>query len=203
MKILAFQGSPRRGGNTDLLLQALLRGAQESGAQIEKFDLYRLRLEPCLECGQCDETGVCVLSDDMEIIYPKLDKAQVIIVASPIFFYNITARTQALVERSQACWVRKYVLKKRHPLAGKRHGLFLALGATKGRRLFEGVQRVLRYFFDALDVEYQGGLFYRGIEKKGAITNHPTALEEAFRLGQAVGRGLPPEQWPLKRDPCP
>ncbi len=203
MKILAFQGSPRRKGNTDLLLESFLTGAKEAGAETKKIDLYQVRIEPCFECGQCDETGKCVIPDDMEAIYPQLEQAEVIVVASPIFFYNITCRTQALVERSQACWIRKYVLKERHPRAKERQGIFLSLGATKGRRLFEGVQRVIRYFFDALDVNYQGGLFYRGIEGKGAVREHPSALKEAFSLGQAVGAGLPPEDWPLNRDPCP
>ncbi|NPB09009.1 MAG: flavodoxin family protein [Thermodesulfobacteria bacterium] len=203
MRVLAFQGSPRPGGNTDLLLRAFLEGIEEAGGEAEKIDLYRLRVEPCLECGKCDHTGECIIPDDMRDIYPKLDQAQVIVVASPIFFYNVTSRTQALIERSQACWIRKYVLKKPHPRAGERQGIFLSLGATKGRRLFEGVQRVVRYFFDALDVNYQGGLFYRGIEEKGAIRSHPSALKEAFSLGRAVGEGLSPENWPLTRDPCP
>ncbi len=203
MKILAFQGSPRLGGNTDLLLETLLKGAKESGAECEKINLYRINIKPCLECGECDATGECVIPDDMERIYPKIDAADVIIVASPIFFYNITSHTQALVERSQARWVCKYVLKKAPPFEKTKSGIFLSLGATKGKKLFEGVQRVIRYFFDAIYAKYEGGLFYRGVEKKGAIKEHPTALKEAYELGQAVGRGEPPDTWPLVRSPSP
>ncbi len=199
MKILAFQGSPRLKGNTDLLLDAFLEGAQEGGGEIEKINLYRIDLKPCLECGECDETGECVIPDDMREIYPKLDQAHVIVVASPIFFYNITSRTQALVERSQARWVAKYVLKRTLSLPHPRYGLFLSLGATQGKKLFEGVQRVIKYFFDALQVEYQGGLFYRGVEKKGAIKTHPSALKEAHALGYQVASGVPPEKWPVTR----
>ena len=202
MKILAFQGSPRLGGNTDLLLRAFLEGARRNGAEIKKVDLYRVEIKPCLECGECDETGECVIQDDLQPLYPELDQANLVVVASPIFFYNITSRTQALVERSQARWVAKYVLKRPNPVQ-PRYGLFFSLGATKGKKLFEGVQRVIKYFFDALSIEYQGGLFFRGIEKKAAIKDHPTALEEAFRLGEIVARGAPPEKWPLIRDPAP
>lgn len=203
MKILAFQGSPRLGGNTDLLLESFLKGAREAGAECEKINLYRIQIKPCLECGECDETGECVIPDDMKEIYPGLDAADIIVVASPIFFYNITSYTQALVERSQARWVCKYVLKKELPGGKTKRGIFLSLGATKGKRLFEGVQRVIRYFFDAIYASYEGGLFYRGIEKKGAIREHPTALKEAYELGLAVGKGEKPENWPLVRDKCP
>lgn len=201
MKVLAFQGSPRIGGNTDTLLKAFLEGARGAGAEVEKYDLYRLEFSPCIECGGCDETGECVLEDDLTPLYPKLFEAVVIVLASPIFFYNLSSRTQALVERSQACWVKKYVLKQ--PSSKKRHGLFLSLGATRGKKLFEGVQRVVRYFFDALSAEYQGGLFYRGIEKRNDIQKHPSALKEAYALGLAVGRGDPPETWPLVRAGTP
>ena len=203
MKILAFQGSPRLGGNTDLLLEAFLEGAREAGAEAEKINLYRLNFKPCLECGECDQTGECVIPDDLKDVYPRMDAADVLVVASPIFFYNVTAYTQALIERSQARWVAKYVLKKALPPGQEKRGIFLSLGATKGKRLFEGVQRVVRYFFDALYARYEGGLFYRGIEKKGAIREHPSALKEAYELGLSVGRGAPPEEWPLVRDPSP
>ncbi|AEH45505.1 NADPH-dependent FMN reductase [Thermodesulfatator indicus DSM 15286] len=203
MKILAFQGSPRIGGNTDLLLDSFLKGAEEAGAIIEKIYLYRVEIGPCIECGECDDTGECVISDDMKNIYPKIDAADVIVMASPIFFYNISSRTQALVERSQARWVCKYVLKKEPPFGREKQGIFLSLGATKGKKLFEGAQRVIRYFFDAVYARYEGGLFYRGIEKKGDIKKHPSALKEAYALGKAVGEGTPPETWPLVRDPSP
>ncbi len=201
MKILAFQGSPRFGGNTDLLLSAFLREAEAAGAEVRRYDLYRMNFQGCIECGGCDRTGECVLEDDLAPVYAEILSARVIVLASPIFFYNITAQTQALVERSQALWVRKYVLKNLPE--GERHGIFLSLGATKGKKLFEGVQRVVRYFFDAVGVRYEGGLFYRGVEKRGAIREHPTALAEAEALGRAIARGEPPEKWPLTRDPAP
>lgn len=203
MKILAFQGSPRHQGNTDQLLEAFLAGAREGGAEAEKISLYRVDVKPCIECGECDETGECVIPDDMQWIYPKLDQAQVIVVASPIFFYNISSKTQALVERSQARWICKYVLNKSLPLPQPRYGLFFSLGATKGKKLFEGAQRVVKYFFDAINAEYQGGLFYRGVEKKGAIQQHPTALQEARNLGVQIASGLPPENWSVVREVSP
>ncbi|RUM87069.1 MAG: flavodoxin family protein [Thermodesulfatator sp.] len=201
MKILAFNGSPRRGGNTDLLLAALVRGAEAAGAEVRRYDLYQMDFQGCIECGSCDRTGECVLEDDLAPLYSEFLGARVIVLASPIFFYNLTSRTQALIERSQALWIRKYVLKNLP--GGRRYGLFLSLGATKGKKLFEGVQRVVRYFFDALGAEYQGGLFYRGVEGRGAIRKHPSALSEAEALGRALAEGKPPESWPVVRSSAP
>ncbi len=202
-KILAFLGSPRLGGNTDILLSTLLDAAKAAGAEVEKVPLARLCISPCLECGGCDQTGECILKDDMTPLYRSIYRADILVLASPMFFYNITAYTQALVERAQASWVRKYLLKKGPPAGKEPRGIFLSVGATWGPRLFEGAIRVVRYFFDAIYAHYEGGLFYRGIEKKGAIREHPKALKEAQALGEALGRGLAVDKWPLDRRQVP
>ncbi len=203
LKILAFQGSPRIGGNSDLLLDAFLEGAKEAGASVEKIYLSKIAISPCLECGLCNETGKCVIQDDMRWVYDKIEIADVIVVSSPVFFYNITAYTQALVERAQCYWIRKYILKEPPPMGKEKQGIFFSLGATKGPKLFEGIIRIIRYFFDAIYTKYEGGLFYRGIDKKGDILKHPTAISDAFNLGKAVGERLSPSYWPLLRDLSP
>lgn len=188
IKILAFMGSPRFGGNTDILLDSLISEAKTAGASCEKINLNALKMSPCIECGGCDATGICVLEDDMTPIYQKIAEADWVIMASPIFFYNITSKTQAIIERSQACWVGKYLLR-RGPYGGKtRKGIFISLGATKGKLLFEGVTRTVRYFFDAIDANFEGALFYRGIEAKRAIEEHPTALKDAEKLGAYIAK---------------
>lgn len=190
VKILGLMGSPRFGGNTDILLDSLLLGAKEAGASVEKVYLNALKMSPCIECGGCDKTGICVLTDEMSQIYGKIAETDWIVLASPIFFYNITSRTQALIERCQACWTGKYLLKH-GPYGGKRRkGIFLSIGATKGKALFEGVIRTVRYFFDAIDADFEGSLLYRGIESKGAVKKHTDALKEAMELGDSIARGL-------------
>lgn len=189
VQILGFMGSPRLGGNTDRLLGALLAGAEGAGATVQRIPLVAKKITPCMECGGCDDTGVCVVEDDMTPLYGLIADADVVVVASPIFFYNITSRTQALVERSQAYWNRKYVLKKGPLGAKRRRGVFLSLGATKGKMLFDGVLRTMRYFFDAIDADFAGALLYRGIEFKGAIEEHPTALKDAWALGRLLAEG--------------
>ncbi len=187
--ILIVNGSPRKGGNTDILTDTLLESAVKEGADAEKIRLASIRVKPCLECGGCDETGECIIEDDGKELFEKIAKADVLVVASPIFFYNITAITQAMVERSQACWVSKYLLK-RGPWGGKRRkGIFVSVGATKGKMLFDGVIRVMKYYFDAVDADYAGAMLYRNVEAKGAIKANQEALEQMGRLGSFLASG--------------
>ncbi len=188
MKVVGIYGSPRKGGNSDLLLEKALEGARQAGAEIDTIRPSELEMTGCLECGGCDDTGECILDDEMESVYPVLEEADVILFATPIFFYGFPAQAKALIDRSQALWSKRMLKKSGKELrrydSGK--GYLLAVGATKGKNLFEGVELTAKYFFDALDMSYEGGLFYRGIESKGAIERHPTALKEAFDLGRKV-----------------
>ena len=184
--ILVLNGSPRKNGNTDILTDTLLESALKHGAEAEKIRLTSIKIKPCLECGGCDETGECIIEDDMQELYEKIAAADALVVASPVFFYNITSTTQAMVERSQACWVRKYLLKQ-GPWGGKRRkGIFVSLGATKGKMLFDGILRVIRYFYDAVDADFHGALLYRGIEAKGAVKQNVQALDQMNELGRLL-----------------
>jgi multimeric flavodoxin WrbA len=188
MKVLGLFGSPRRGGNTEILLEEALKGAEKEGAEIERLYLRDLDVTPCTECHGCDETGSCVVLDDMQKIYPKLLEADIIILASPIFFYGVTAWAKALIDRSQALWAKKYLVND--PSMGKkgkrRKGFFISVGATKGQKVFEGAILTVKYFFDALNTEYTGELLYRGVDGKGEILKHPKALEQAREAGRKL-----------------
>jgi multimeric flavodoxin WrbA len=191
VKVLGLFGSPRKGGNTEILLEEALKGAAMEGAEVERLHLTDFTITPCKECHGCDKTGNCVILDDMQRIYPKLLEADIIILASPIFFYGITAWAKALVDRSQALWARKYLLKE--PFLGKegkkRKGFFISVGATKGQRVFEGAILTAKYFFDVLNVDYAGELVFRGIEAKGDILKHPEASQQAIEAGRRLVKG--------------
>jgi multimeric flavodoxin WrbA len=188
VKVLGIFGSPRRGGNTEILLEKTLNGAEKEGASIERFYLGDLTITPCKECHGCEDTGKCILLDDMEKIYPKLLEADVVILASPIFFYGVTAWAKALIDRSQALWARKYLLKD--PSLGregkKRKGFFISVGATKGPKVFDGAILTVKYFFDVLNAEYAGELVFRGVEAKGDILKHPEVLQKAVEAGRKL-----------------
>jgi len=177
-------GSPRLKGNTDLLLEEALKGAQSRRAEVEKLVVDKMKITPCREYYGCLRDGNCVIRDDMEIIYPKLLEADGIIVASPMFFYGISAQLKALIDRCQALWARRYVLKT-IPDSNKK-GAFIGVGATRGKQLFAGSILTIKYFFQALGMEYADELLVRGVDKKGEIKEHPDLLKEAFALGERL-----------------
>ncbi len=189
MKVLGIMGSPRRQSNTEILLDKALEGAKEAGAEVEKVLASKLKISPCLEIYACRKDGDCAIKDDMQLLYKKLLEADHIIFASPIFFYGITSQAKAIVDRCQALWVRRHVLGMGKEDKRIRRGVFISVGATRGTKLFDGAVLTVKYFFDAIGVEYSGDLLVRGIDNKGQIEEHPAALEDAFRLGQELVRG--------------
>ena len=187
MRILGIMGSPRIKGNTDLLLDEALKGARSQGASVEKIIVDELEIAPCHENYGCLEDGNCVIRDDMDSIYPKLLEADVVIIASPIFFYGLTSQVKALIDRCQALWARKYILKQNPPDTGRK-GAFIAVGATKGKKLFDGSILTVKYFFQAIGVEYGEELLIPGVDKQGETMDHTNALTDAFELGSRIAQ---------------
>jgi multimeric flavodoxin WrbA len=185
LKVLGIMGSPRIKGNTDLLLEEALKGAKSQGAEVEKIVVDKLKIAPCKEYLGCFKDGNCVIRDDMDDIYPKLLGADVVIIASPMFFYGVSSQAKALIDRCQALWARKHILKQSLPNGGRK-GAFIAVGATKGKRLFEGAILTVKYFFEAIGVKYADELLIRGVDARGEIKEHPIALSDAFELGKRV-----------------
>ena len=186
MKVLGIAGSPRRRGNTDLLLDEVLKGAASRGARVRKVILDKLKIAPCDHSDACLKTGKCRIKDDMQTVYQELEEADRIVLASPIQFMTVTAPMKAMIDRCQALWARKYVLKQPPLSVKERKGLFIAVGGTKLSKLFEPAQATVKALFNTLDVTYAGELLFRGVDEKGAITEHPDALKQAFLAGQKL-----------------
>ena len=139
MKVLGIAGSPRRGGNTDLLLTEVMRGAASKGAEVKTIVLRDLTIAPCQHCDACLKTGKCRIQDDMQMIYSQMEDADRIVLASPIQFMTVTAHMKAMIDRCQSLWAKKYMLKI-PPLGDgrERKGLFISVGGRKIDNLFEG-----------------------------------------------------------------
>lgn len=183
MFVLGIAGSPRKGGNTETLLDEALFAAYSHGAQTEKVILSTQKIAPCIGCGSCEKTGNCIQKDDMQSLYDKVIAADVIIFASPIYFYSVSAVAKCAIDRIQALWSRKYMLKDPRYYENKK-GYFISVSATKGERVFEGAQLVMKYFFDAAGYELAGELLIKGIDSKGKIKDHPEYLQAARELGE-------------------
>jgi multimeric flavodoxin WrbA len=187
LRVLGIAGSPRRGGNTDLLLAEVMEGAASKGAETKTIVLNKIKITPCQHCDACFEAGVCKIKDDMQKVYKELERADRIVLASPVHFMGVTAQTKAMIDRCQALWARKYILKK-PPLGDRRErkGLFIAVGGMKLANLFEPSLATVKALFKVLDIEYAGDLLFPGVDEKGAIKNHPEALKQAFEAGQKL-----------------
>jgi multimeric flavodoxin WrbA len=185
MKVVGISGSPRRGGNTETLLREVLRGAEEAGAETRLFILSRMNISPCRHCDGCLAEGECVVKDDMWLIYPEIESLDALVLASPIHFYGVTAQAKAMIDRCQAFWARKYVLKRRIA-AEKRKGVFISTGGTRFPDVFDHAKAVVKNFFLTIDVEYWAELLFSGVDRRNEIKEHPTALKDAYLLGKRL-----------------
>ena len=182
MKIVGINGSPRKKGNTELLLESALFGASAAGARIEKINLGDLEFSPCLSCFDARLDGVCKLKDDLEKVYKSVYEADGIILASPVYFGSISAQTKMLIDRFQCYWsavnVHKTIKQK-----VSRPGLFLCVEASTKQSFFENSRSVVGNFFTTLKVVSEGELLCSGVEGKGEIKKRPECLEKARKMG--------------------
>jgi len=193
LKVLGIAGSPRKEGNTDLLLEQVLTGASHEKTEIKKVVLRELHIAPCRHCDGCLKTGTCVQQDDMQWLHQDLRKADCIVLASPIFFMSLTAQTKAMIDRCQALWVLKYVLKApvAIPPCKKRNGIFISVGGTRYKNLFEPSKAILKAWLSTLEADFASELTFSGIDEKGVISRHSTALQDAYNLGKKLISDMP------------
>lgn len=191
-RILAVYGSPRRKGNTSTLLRSAVEGARAEGAKVTEMVLRDLTMSPCLEIYACKKDGRCIIRDDFQLFIDQIIASQGIMIASPIFFYTVSAHTKILIDRCQSLWVKKYWIDqtpygKWEP---KRKGLFISAGATGGKKMFDGALLTIRFFFDVLDTELWRSLLYRRLDAEGDVLKHPEYLEEANKAGRDLASVL-------------
>jgi arsenate reductase (thioredoxin) len=191
MLALGLQGSPRRKGNSDLLLAMFMDALHQRGADTHTIQVVRRHIEPCKELTVCERKGTCPIEDDMgRDIYGLLRQADIIVTASPIFFYNVTAQLKALIDRCQTLWARKYKLKLKDPGHKVRRGYLLGVGATRGKQLFDGMHLTAKYFFDAIAADYAGGLTFHGVEGRGDILKQSDLEGQVERAADQLLDGL-------------
>ena len=187
--VLGISGSPRRNGNTELLIKEFMRGAEARGHKTELIILSELKISPCTSCGSCQKTGKCIIDDDMQLMHKKLLEADCIVFASPIYFCGVSAQLKSFIDRCQTLWSRKYILKQEliNSDKGKRSGYFISTAGSKDyNKVFEGAIFVVKAIFSTLDIKYTGELLFKDMENKGDILKHPDALKMAFEVGSSL-----------------
>lgn len=186
MNVLVFLGSPRKNGNSEILTEALLEGVRQAGGSPEVIRLCDLKISPCVSCGGCDNTGVCVIKDDMTPLFDKILTTDKIIVASPIFFYGITAQTKTFIDRTQALWNRKRLLQEKGEWVEnpERQGFLVSVAASRGNKIFEGAILTMMYAYDAMGMAYSGDFLVTGPDKRGEMKSYEQKLSEAREAGK-------------------
>ncbi|MCP1715627.1 NAD(P)H-dependent FMN reductase [Methanocalculus alkaliphilus] len=192
IKVLAFAGSPRRHGNSEILLDWVLDAMRaESDVEVEKYPLDEITIAPCKGCNACEKLNTCVQKDDLVWVEGKIINADIIILSAPIFCMGIAAQPKALIDRAQVFRSRKYVLKL--PVVpperkGKRIGIFLATAGQDWDYVFDAAIPSVKCLFNVIDVKNKDirYLMVNNVDEKGAIHDHPDAEKDAVALADEV-----------------
>ncbi len=183
--LLAISSSPRREGNSELLLESFVRGVQEQGWKASTIRLNGLKFKPCQACDKCASTGECILNDDMQTVYPKIGSSDAIVMATPIYFGSVSGQLKTFIDRFQCWWHAKYKLG-RPPVREEegRPAFFICVGGLRNKQHCENAYSVAKVFCNVINFNLLDWLCFRGVDDKGAIRDHPTALDKALQAGR-------------------
>jgi multimeric flavodoxin WrbA len=187
MKVVAFFGSPRIHGNSELLLDEALKPARAAGHEIVQFKLNFMNIKPCQNCGGCEKTGIGIVNDAMTEVYEAIRKADRIILSSPIFFFGLSAQSKAMIDRCQSFWCDKYLHKKNIPPGPHgRKGLLILVGGMKKDDGIHCSETTARAFFRTISVPEHETVSFLGVDAKGDIVNHTTAMKDVAEAGKRL-----------------
>ena len=176
MNVVILSGSPRRGGNTDLLVEAFAKGASQKHA-VEVVSVHDHKVAPCMGCNACFQSGgICVQKDDMAEIYEKMKVADLLVIASPVYFYGLSAQVKALIDRCH------------NPIRDTfriRRMALLLVGAATLPELFDSILSQYRLCLNFFHLEDAGQVLVRGVKDRGEIAA-TDALQKAYDLGNSI-----------------
>ena len=176
MNILIISGSPRKGGNTELLAEAFAKGAAEHH-HVEIVSVHDYKVNPCLGCNACFKTnGICAQKDDMAIIYEMMNQADMLVIASPVYFYGFSAQLKAVIDRFHNPIRDSFHIKKM---------ALLLVGAATLPELFDAILTEYNLCLKFFNIEDAGKVLVRGVKDKGDIKT-TDALNEAYMLGLSI-----------------
>ena len=177
MKILALVGSPRKRSNTDILIDETLKGFKVGDHENEKIYLYEYEISPCIDCRKCKKGNfVCVIKDDMQGIYLKMDETDLIVFGTPNYWYGPTAKMKLLMDR-----MRPYVANDK--LRGKK--AILIIPAAEGPKACNPMVEMFRMSFSYIGVEFTGKILAEAYER-GEIKNDKEIMKNAYDLGASL-----------------
>ncbi len=200
--LLAVASSPRRGGNSEILLTEFCRAAEDLGWQVELIKVNALKMRPCQACDACAKDGRCILQDDMQAVYPKLIASDALVIASPITFGSVNAQLKMFIDRFQCWWQAKYNLEKPFiPEEANRKGFFICVGALKRKEYCENAIQIIRVFFHNINHKLAETLCFRGYDEPGAVQKGPEVLTQAYVAGKGFIETIEKGQRGFPRNP--
>lgn len=174
--VLILSSSPRKGGNSDLLCDAFAKGAKEAGNKVTKIRVADKKVGYCTGCYVCQKTGACVIKDDAEAILKKMMASDVIVFASPVYFYSVCAQLKALIDRSVVFY----------PNITNKAYYFLMTMAEEDAAMAEGTAKAMQGFLDCYEgSKLKGTIVATGVYEKGAIKD-TNFLDKAYKMGFKV-----------------
>ena len=176
MKVLAISASPRRGGNSDVLCDEFLKGAAENGHEVCKLRLAEKKIAPCAACYACAESHVCVRKDDMQEVLDALKAADVIVLASPVYFYSISAQMKTMIDRCLADY---------QAIKDKTFYLIVTAADPQHSAADETLADFRGYLRCLPGAKEAGVIFGTGTWGKGDVYRHP-ALKQAYEMGRSI-----------------
>jgi multimeric flavodoxin WrbA len=180
--VLILKGSPRENGNSSALAEKVAAGVKDSGAEVESLSLHEMDIRPCDACDTCQETGgVCVIKDDMQSLYPKLKRASAIVVASPVYWFTISAQSKLCIDRWYA-----FQTPQGSELRGRKFGFILTYGdvdlyTSGGINAIHTFESMCRFLHGDMV-----GMVYGSADKPGEVVNQPELMEKAYQLGRKL-----------------
>lgn len=188
MKILGVLGSPRIGGNSDVLLDQSLTGAKEARAEVEKIILCQKKISGCFDCGKCNETGICAVEDDMLEIHQKILEANAVIHSGPLYFWSMTAQMKAYLDRWCAFFDAEWKLHRRYypKMKGKGIGVITVCGDPNVHAA-DPIVHSFKSTVDFTKLRWLGAV-QASASVKGEIAKNAAAKKEAYALGQRAAK---------------
>lgn len=177
MDIVILTGSPRKNGNSSFLANQFAKGAKESGHQIFQFDCAKHKIDGCLACNHCGMDGPCVLKDDFEIVRPHIVSADMVVFATPMYYFGMSAQLKKVIDRF-------YAINGQIKGSGKKSAYLMTYANTN---LQEAEPMLLHYktMVDYLGWEDMGTVVAPGVWAASSVQNTKYA-EEAFQLGKSL-----------------
>ena len=177
MNILVLNGSPRKNGNTEIMADAFIRGAEEAGHTVYKFNVGSMDINPCIACESCFKNdGVCFRKDDMQQIYPELEKADMVVFASPVYWFSLTAQLKAAIDRFYAFLLKGYNIKC---------SALLLNAHDESKAVFDTSVSNYTQIYSYSKWENKGIITVNGMRFKGAMKNAPE-LKDVYELGRSL-----------------